>query len=255
MVVPVSPQQIVEFLKSSLQYAAVVESLISQQVILQAAEERAVEVTDLELQTESNAKRSQLHLEQAADTLKWLHERGLTPEDWKSNIEAQIKLKKLREQLFKDKIENIFYQKQLEFERILLYQIIVPYSSLADELFYQIEEEEISFYEAAHLYDIDEDRRNRCGYEGILRRHDMPPDIAAVVFSGSPGVLKQPFQTELGFHLFLPEKCFQPELNLENRSRIEEQLFQDWLQREVNHFKHNRDSVTTPPVKAGRLEQ
>jgi len=63
----------------------------------------------------------------------------------------------------------------------LLYQIVVPFERVAQQLFYQIEEQEISFYEAAHLYDIDEKRRHQCGFERKLYRRSLNPNIATIL--------------------------------------------------------------------------
>ncbi|WP_235107293.1 hypothetical protein [Acaryochloris sp. 'Moss Beach'] len=58
--------------------------------------------------------------------------------------------------LFEEKVESYFAERRLNFDRFVIYQISVDCQKFAQELFYQIEEEEISFYEAAHLYDLDE---------------------------------------------------------------------------------------------------
>ena len=91
--------------------------------------------------------------------------------------------KKLAESLFAKEAEKFFAQNKLNFDQIALYQMILPDERLAQELFYQIEEREISFYEAAHLYEIDERRRHQCGYEGKLYRWSFKPDISAIIFS------------------------------------------------------------------------
>ena len=83
----------------------------------------------------------------------------------------------------------------------MLYQIIVNDEKLAQEIFYQLEEQEISFYEAAHIYNIDEKRREQCGFEGKLDRWNLNPEIAAIIFSARLGEIIKPLQnrTELSY--------------------------------------------------------
>ncbi len=116
----------------------------------------------------------------------------ISVEEWADGIRDRLLAHHLAEFLFGQDIEKIFAQNKLDFEQVLLYQIVVPYEKLAQELFYEIEEEEISFYEAAHLYDLDERRRHQCGYEGKLYRWALKPEIAAVAFNTAIGQINNP---------------------------------------------------------------
>ncbi|MCZ0901689.1 peptidylprolyl isomerase, partial [Microcoleus sp. HI-ES] len=114
--------------------------------------------------------------------------------------------------------------------------IVVANPQLAQELFYQIQEGEISFFDAAHLYDIDENRRHICGCEGKVYRWGLKPDIAVAVFSAKPGEVIRPIETELGYHLFLVEKFLPAELTPERYQEILHNLFNEWLANEVNYL-------------------
>jgi parvulin-like peptidyl-prolyl isomerase len=112
----------------------------------------------------------------------------------------------------------------------------VPYEQVAQELFYQIEESEISFYEAAHLYDVDDRRRYVCGYEGKVNRWSLSPEIAAAIFSANIGQVVGPLKTEQGYHLFWAEEFIPATLTPEHRQEIQHKLFQDWLNQELNYL-------------------
>lgn len=164
----------------------------------------------------------------------------IAPEDWEAGIRDRLLAQKLAEQIFGKDVEKFFAQNRLDFEQILLYQIIVSSEKLAQELFYQIEDEEISFYEAAHLYDLDEKRRQQCGYEGKLYRWGLKPDIAAVVFSAQAGEVVGPLPTEQGHHLVMVQEFIQAELTSERYQKILNKMFNQWLASELNYMFHNQ---------------
>lgn len=238
--VAIEPDEIVSFLKQKVSYKEVRQTILSQRLIQQAATARGLTVTPEEIEFEAERQRREKRLEKASDTLAWLADELIAVEDWEAGIHHQILEKKLAESLFAKDVEKFFAQNQLDFEQILLYQIIVPYERVAQELFYQIEEEEISFYEAAHLYDIDEKRRYQCGYEGKVHRWSLMPDIVAVVFSAEPGQIIAPLQTEQGYHLLLVEEFISAQLTPEVYQDILKRMFKEWLANELNYMIHNQ---------------
>lgn len=238
--VAVAPDEFVEFLRKNILLKDIYEKIISQRAIAQAAEERSLTVTSEEIQAEADSMRRQKRLERAADTFRWLSEQMISAEDWEAGIRDRVLAKKLAESLFSKEVEKIFAQSRLDFEQILLYQIVVPYQKVAQELFYQIEESEISFYEAAHLYDIDEQRRQHCGFEGKLNRLSLKPDIAAAVLNAEPGEIIGPIKTEQGYHLLLIQEFIPATLTPELQQQLINKMFKEWLANELNYIIHNQ---------------
>ena len=236
----VEATQVVHFLKTEVQLKAVWQKILCQRIIDEAAKERNLTITPNEIQVEAEQFRRQRRLENASDTIAWLTDQMISAEDWEAGIYERLLAKKLAEHLFTEEVPKVFAQNRLDFEQVLLYQIVVPYKQVAQELFYQIEEQEISFFEAAHLYDIDEQRRYCCGYEGTVSRWSFDPDIAAAIFSAPVGEVVGPLKTDLGYHLFLVQEFIQAELTPERRQEIIDQLLRDWLLSELNYVLHNQ---------------
>jgi parvulin-like peptidyl-prolyl isomerase len=241
----IKADEMVFYLKKNLQLKFVNQQILSQKIIEKATQERGITVTAEEIQAEADRIRYERRLEKASQTLAWLAEEMISPEEWEAGMRDRLLAKKLAESLFSREVEKTFAQNKLDYEQILLYQIVVPYQKLAQELFYQIEEEEISFYEAAHLYDIDERRRHLCGYEGKLHRWSLKPDIASAIFSAQPGELIGPFATEQGYHLFLVEEFIPAELTPERSKEIIDKMFKQWLSGELNYVLHNQSDEQT----------
>lgn len=232
----ISPDELVSFLKKNLQYQQARLGVLQQAIVNRAAAVRGIEVDSQEIQAEADRQRREYHLERAADTFAWLSDQQITPEEWEAGIRDRLLTQKLMEHLFGSEVESYFAQNRLDFDQVVLYQIIVPYEQLATELFYQIEESEISFFEAAHLYDIDPNRRQYCGYEGKLYRWSLKPEIAAIVFAADPGQIIPPVRTEQGFHLLRVEEFITAQLTPENRQEILQRLFREWLNGELNYW-------------------
>jgi Parvulin-like peptidyl-prolyl isomerase len=235
----IEASEIIELLRRELQLKTFTQKVWQKKVIEKAAQERGLTVTPEEIQVVGDQLRREKRLEKAADTIAWLVDQMISVEDLEAGIRDRLLAQKLAEHLFSKEVEKIFVQNKLQFDQIILYQIVVANRQLAQELFYQIQEGEISFFDAAHLYDIDENRRHLCGCEGKVYRWGLKPDIAVAVFSAQPGEVIRPIETERGYHLFLVEKFLPAELTPQRYQEILHNMFNEWLSNEVNYLLHN----------------
>lgn len=242
--IAINTKEIIQFLKQKTRLKEVCQEVVSEKIIQQAAASRNIEVTSEEIQVEAEEIRRAKRLEKASDTIAWLKEEMNTIEEWETAIKQTLLTKKLAHHLFDSKVESYFAQNRLDYDRFILYQLVVPYEKLAQELFYQIEEEEISFYQAAHLYDLDENRRYVCGYEGKVHRWNFAPDIAAAIFKTPIPVneIIGPLRSDLGYHLFKIEAYIPAELTSEQRQEIIDRQFKQWLDSELNYMIHSKQS-------------
>lgn len=236
----IEKKEIMDFLAKEMLLKGICKKILYRRIISQVAQEKGITVSAEEIQTEADSIRQRKRLEKASDTLNWLEDQRITVGDWEAGIGDHLLAQKLSEHLFDEEAEKYFAQHRLDFEQFILYQIVIPYERLAREIFYQIEEEEISFYEAAHLYDIDERRRFQCGYEGKVNHRSLKPDIAAIVFGASKGEVVGPLSTEQGYHLFMIEEVIPAELTPKKQQEIINKLFQDWLEEELNHLLYHQ---------------
>ena len=229
--ITINSDEITVFLKQQMTLREICCQIVYERIIEQAATARNIAVTAEEINQEAEEVRRAKRLEKASDTLEWLEEEITTIDEWEEAIRKKLLAKKLAQELFASEAEIYFNQNRVNFERFVLYQLVVPYEKLAQELFYQIEEEEISFYQAVHLYDIDEQRRYVCGYEGEVRRWDYPPDMAAAIFKTpiAVGELISPIRSEQGYHLFKIENYLPAQFTPEVQQEIIDRLFGQWL--------------------------
>lgn len=226
--------EIISFLQNNLQLKEVCQQILYRRIIERVARERGLTVEHEEIQAEVNRQRRDRDLEMDADLLTWLADRLLDREAWEASIRDRLLTEKLNQHLFALEVERFFNHNPGEFERVLLYQIVVSSAAEALEILYRLQEGQISFYEAAHFYDINEQRRLQCGYEGRIYRSQLQPDIAAIVFSGAVGQAIGPLQVDAGYCLLLVEEFFSAQLTSERFQEILERLFQRWLALELS---------------------
>ncbi|WP_107669138.1 peptidylprolyl isomerase [Cyanothece sp. BG0011] len=241
-------EEVIDYLKKNLKFKETCQQILQQRIINQASQQRNLTITDEEIQTEADKIRREKRLEKAADTLAWLQAQMITPDDWESGIRDKLLRQKLTKILFDQEVAKLFKQNCFNFDQVLLYQIIVPYEKLASEIFYQIEEEEMSFYQAAHLYDIDEKRRLQCGYEGKIYRCNIKPELSSVIFAANPGEVIPPFPTEQGYHIIMVEAFVKAQLTDEVYEEMINKMFKEWLLSELNYLLHSSsEQIPTTP--------
>lgn len=238
----ITPDEIIDFLKRDIKFQEMCRKVLSQRVINQAAQERDIKVTPEEIQAEADRLRYEKRLEKAEDTLTWLAEQMISLEDWEAGICDRLLSQKLAECLFSKEVEKFFNQNRLTFEQVRLYEITVLDDLIAQELLYQIEEQEISFQEAAKLYNLEKDRYE-CGYRNKVERWKLQPDIEAAIFSKNIGEVIGPIKTEQGYHLFMVEEFIPAELTPVRYQDILNTLFQEWLKSELNYLICSKEAI------------
>ncbi|MGV0024456.1 foldase protein PrsA [Phormidesmis priestleyi] len=232
----VALDDVVNYLKKSVQLKEIYQKVLYQKVIDQTAQAKGITVTQDEIQTEGDRFRRESRLEKASDTLAWLEDQMITVEDLEAGIRDRLLTKKLSHTLFDQEVKAAFVQHRSDFDQVFLYQIIVSEQTVAQELFFQIEEREISFFEAAHLYNQDETLRQNCGYAGKLYRWNLKPDVSAAVFNARSGELLEPLKTDQGYHLLWVKEFLPAQLTPEIYQEILDGMFSTWLFNELRHL-------------------
>ncbi|WP_416665927.1 peptidylprolyl isomerase [Egbenema bharatensis] len=230
-------QEVIDFLRRDLRLKSIYQEIISQKIVSQVAQEQALSVTAEEVQAELDKIRYENYFEHPAQLLAWLAEQMSTLSDLQQRIYERLLSQKLARHLFSEAAQNFFSQHRSEFEQALIYRIKIPYESLAYEVFYQIEEEELNFFEAAHLYDANESRRLQCGYAGKQQRGEISPEIAERLFNAQIGEVLGPFKNaDNTYELFLVDEIFPPTLTSTLYESLLNQMFQEWIENRLDIY-------------------
>ncbi|MDT9178933.1 MAG: peptidylprolyl isomerase [Limnospira sp. PMC 1291.21] len=239
--ITITAEDILKQVKLSLTTAELIEAIITHKMIANTAEELGIKIEAEELQEMADKYRKMYKLLSEEDTWAWMKKNHLSLDDFEEFVYCKGLASKLAVHLFADKIEPYFYEHQLDYAGVVMYEVVLEDEDLAMELFYSIQEGEMSFYDVAHKYIEDKELRRKGGYRGILYRKDLKPEISAAVFAAtSPGVLK-PIVTSKGVHLILVEEIIERKLDNWLRNKIATDLFDDWVSNSLINFKANKN--------------
>lgn len=235
--ITISQQDLIQQIKLSYQMPLTIRGIVNRKIIDAVAEETGVTLEPEDLQQTADAFRLNHNLLRADATELWLQEHYLSLDEFEEIVRISALSSKLAQHLFGDQVEPFFVSHQLDYTQVVMYEVVLDDEDLAMELFYAIQEGDMSFPEVAHRYIQDTELRRCGGYRGKLRRTDLKPEISAVIFASAPPQLLKPIITSKGAHLILVEEIIQPELDKTLRKKILSNLFLDWLKQQVDQVE------------------
>jgi PPIC-type PPIASE domain len=235
--ITITNEDILEEVKLSGKIPEFIEGIVTRKVIENAAVQAGIKVEIEELQKAADQIRLMNKLNSADDTWAWLEKHSLSLDDFEVIVYSGVIFGKLSQHLFTDKIEPYFFENQLDYAGVVMYEVVLDDEDLALELFYAVNEGEMSFSDVAHKYIQDTELRRKGGYLGIVRRQDLKPEISAAVFTAKPPQLLKPIVTSKGIHLIFIEEIIQAQLEDKLRYKIMGDLFDGWLKKQVNEVK------------------
>jgi parvulin-like peptidyl-prolyl isomerase len=239
--VTIAAEDILKQVKLSLKTSELIEAIITRKMIANTAEEVGIKLEAEELQEMADKYRKMYKLLSEEDTWAWMKKNHLSLDDFEEFVYYQGLASKLAVHLFADKIEPYFYEHQLDYAGVVMYEVVLEDEDLAMELFYSIQEGEMSFYDVAHKYIEDKELRRKGGYRGILYRKDLKPEISAAVFAATPPEVLKPIVTSKGVHLILVEEIIERKLDNWLRNKIATDLFNDWVSNSLIDFQANKN--------------
>ncbi|MCG9890952.1 MAG: peptidylprolyl isomerase [Thermosynechococcaceae cyanobacterium MS004] len=230
---PIASDEILQQLKITCQLPTVVQAVLERRIIVQAAHAAKISVEPAELQQAADSFRLKYNLSSAKETLTWLQKNMLSIDDLEALVNHTILSTKLANHLFQDKVELYFAERQVDYTQAALYEIVLSNQDLAIELFYAIQEQEITFTEVARQYPQDPEHLRRGGYCGLLARKDMKPEISAAVFAATPPQVLKPIPIGKQVHLIWVEEIISSILDDTLSQKIVSELFADWLHQQT----------------------
>jgi parvulin-like peptidyl-prolyl isomerase len=231
---PISQGDILQQVKLSSQFPAVVEAIAARRIVAHQSKELGLQISTEELQKAADSFRLKNRLVTVEQTVAWLKQHGLSLDDLEALMHHTVLAATVAEHLFSDQVEPYFAERQLDYDQVILYEVVLQDADLAIELFYAIQEQETTFADVARLYIREEELRRRGGYRGVLKRTDLKPELSAIVFAASAPQLLKPIPIGKNIHLVFVEEVIRPQLDEALRSQILTELFSQWLKQQLS---------------------
>lgn len=191
-------------------------------------EKSGIAATDEELRAEIAAFRHKHRLESGDDTRKWLKEKHMDESHFLEICEHEVKLAKLKEKLFANRLEEHYVYRRLEMATAELYKIELAQEEACREILSLVNEGE-SFFDFARKYSLDAETARACGYMGELKLRELRPQLQDLVSKSKAGSLLGPLKSGKNFELYLLSKIKVPELDADLRRTLLDELFDRWL--------------------------
>ena len=229
----ISIQDLIQAARLSGKIPELSQDILRRQIVEGQAASAGVNLAAEELQAAADKFRLVNQLQTAEATWSWLTANLLSVDDFEQLVAHSLLTEKLAEHLFGDQVEQFFHQNLLDYSGAMIYEVILEDQELAMEIFYSLQEGDLSFADVAYQYVDEPELRRRGGYVGFVGRKQLRPEISAAVFAAKPPQLIKPVVTAVGIHLIQVEELIQPQLDDELRQRILMDLFDRWLAGQV----------------------
>jgi parvulin-like peptidyl-prolyl isomerase len=230
---PISQDEILQQVKLSCQIPTLIKAIAERKIVSQKAQSLDLKVETAELQKAADSFRLKNNLVSAQETLDWLKRYALSLDDLEILVHHTVLSSKLAKHLFASQVEPFFIERQLDYTQIALYEVVLSNSDLAMELFYALQEQEITFTEIAQQYIQDPEMRRRGGYRGLVTRKDLKPELSAAVFAAKPPQILKPIAVGKQIYLVWVEAILVPILDETLRAQILTELFSGWLKQQT----------------------
>ena len=201
-------------------------------VMLDAIRRDGITVSDDELQTAADGLRADMGLFSSAQTEAWLRAANMTVDDFEEYLRRRISTRKLKEKISEGKIETFFKAHRPKFDSARVLQMVIDDEEKARDIKNKASEG-ADFSALVRQYSTDNASRSRGGIVGSMNRAAMPPAIAKIVFSAKDGDVVGPAKIDGKYHVVKVEEITRAELNDAMRPAIQEAIFAEWLQAEV----------------------
>ena len=223
--VTLSHRDILQQSKYRYQLPDLVIAALQHHILLTTAETQGLIVSAEDLQQSADRLRIEHQLLSAKETLAWLEKYHFTLEDFENLAYISLIRSRLSVAMFDSQVEVHFADRQLDYMRSIIYEVIIPDHELAMELFYALQEHETDFLAIFHQYSSVPTARS-------VRRQDVSPELSAIIFTANFPSVQHPIRSAKASHLIYVADILPATLTDELRSTIRDELFDRWLEAE-----------------------
>lgn len=224
----VTDEEIIHKLKYSLNYADILALAKRDMVILHLCDELGIYVSEDEVQKVGDAFRKSNKLHGAPETLRWLSENCISPEDWAKGIQVSLLTDKLKNHTCGDLADDYYLGNRENCTRVALSQILVGDLATAIRVTQAIKENDATFFSLALEYSRGKQSSENGGFVGTKLVAELLPEISQSINDTKEGDVVGPIHSKMGYHILRIEKWFPAEFS-QVKDKILDYLFENWL--------------------------
>ncbi len=200
--------------------------------MLIAAAIKDYEITELEQQQAWQNFCCQQQIGSDRDLNSWLQQHRLEQQDLQALINRELQLQKFKTDKWEDQLESYFCQRKAQIDRVIFSTIRVSEVHVAEEIYLRLVSEEATFVDLAPLYSEGIEAKTK-GISGPIELCKLDPIIANALITLQPHEILPPIKIGDGWLVLQLEAIVPAQLNEEMRHRLKEELFNRWVDTEV----------------------
>jgi parvulin-like peptidyl-prolyl isomerase len=176
-------------------------------------------------------------LKNEADLNAWLDKQAMTRDQLDHLMTRGMRVEKFKQKTWENQIETYFLQRKGKLDRVIYSLIRVTSLDLAQELYFRIQEGEQSFADVARGYSKGAEAQTG-GLIGPVELSVPHPVLANFLANSQPGQLSPPTRLMDWIVLIRLEQFLPAQLDDTIRSRLLNELFEEWLQTQMQTEGH-----------------
>ena len=162
----------------------------------------------------------------------WMQQRRITQEQLTTLALREVKLARFKENAWGNQIESYFLQRKDKLDRVLYSLIRTQDASLAQELYFRLQDDDAEFKELAREYSEGQETQTG-GLIGPVELSVPHPMLARMLQVSTPGQLWAPTPIGEWYVIARLEKFLPAQLDEPTRKRLMDELFRNWLQQQL----------------------
>ncbi len=175
-------------------------------------------------------QQNQINTDQELD--KWLEQQHLTREGLMTLISRELRLQKFKASKWDVQVESHFVQRKAQIDQVVFSMVRVKDVDIAEEIYFRLLSKEATFSELAPRYSGGIEAKTR-GISGPIELGRLDPTLAEALVSAQPEEVLSPMQVSGWWVVMQLEALIPAELDDPTRQRLTEELFNIWVNAEV----------------------
>jgi parvulin-like peptidyl-prolyl isomerase len=163
---------------------------------------------------------------------QWLVLQGLTVPQMEEIAVRLFKIEKFKRETWSNKLEAYFLKRKGQLDRAIYSLIRTEDVGIAQEVYFRLMDGEQTFEEIARKYSQGAEAQTS-GLIGPVELSTPHPAIAQLISTNPPGKICPPIKLEQWYAIVRPEKMLPSQLDEPMRQRLMNELFQTWLQEQM----------------------
>lgn len=182
---------------------------------------------------------------------QWCHHKGYTPDYLNAVLLRELRIEKFKQLCFADQVEAEFLRTKSELDQVEYSLIQLTDLPLAQELYFQLRDDQTDFGQLAQQYSLGSERQTR-GWVGPVSMSTVPAEVASLFRSGQVGIVYGPVPVSDRFWIVRLEKFVEARLTEAMRISLINHLYNRWLQAKVKSLISTPGSIA---VESNRPER